>query len=91
VCASCTGVERCDLDACACVCDGELSCAAGYRWDTGVCGCVCDAAALACDATHVADTGACACLCPANCNDACDTSSEVCQVSTCICRPILGG
>ncbi|OGQ24811.1 MAG: hypothetical protein A2138_18380 [Deltaproteobacteria bacterium RBG_16_71_12] len=91
VCASCTGVERCDLDACACVCDGELSCAAGYRWDAGVCGCVCDAGSLACDETHVADEGACACLCPANCNDACDPSSELCQASTCICRPILGG
>ena len=91
VCASCTGVERCDLDACACVCDGELTCAAGFRWDADLCGCACDAAALACDATHIADEDACSCRCPANCNDACDASTEICQASTCICRPILGG
>ncbi len=91
VCGSCTGVERCDLDACACVCDGELSCRAGFVWDDAVCGCVCDTANLACDVRHNANTDLCGCTCGTNCNDQCDPATELCNLSTCACAFVGGG
>jgi hypothetical protein len=91
VCSTCTGIERCDLDACACVCDGELSCRTGFAWDDALCGCVCDAAQLACDATHEADPDLCACTCKEDCGGC--ASDYVCNESTCVCEPdvLIGG
>ncbi|HEY4223022.1 MAG TPA: hypothetical protein VGO62_16810, partial [Myxococcota bacterium] len=91
ICSTCTGIERCDLDACACVCGPELTCAAGFVWDDTLCGCVCDTASLTCDANHVVDADLCGCACGPNCNDACNPATELCNESTCTCTFIGGG
>jgi hypothetical protein len=90
ICATCDGVERCDLEQCACVCDQELTCAEGYAWDNDACDCVCDVGALSCPATHVPDVDVCGCVCAPNCGDTC-ADTDVCQTSLCECQPLFSG
>jgi hypothetical protein len=66
-CSSCTGISRCDLQSCQCVCDQAIDCGPGRRWDQTACDCVCDMASLGCDANHRPDESICACVCAPEC------------------------
>ncbi|MEW5854269.1 MAG: hypothetical protein AB2A00_36180 [Myxococcota bacterium] len=83
-CASCGGIARCDLEACACVCDQVLTCREGFRWDASACDCVCDVDQLSCGATREPDAALCACVCKPDCGG-CD-GALLCQPSTCECE-----
>jgi hypothetical protein len=83
-CGTCSGISRCDLARCACVCDQPLDCGSGYRWDPSRCDCVCDAQSLACPLTHLPDLAACACVCAPDCGGCAATTT--CQPSLCVCE-----
>ncbi|MFO0723850.1 MAG: adventurous gliding motility lipoprotein CglD [Myxococcota bacterium] len=83
VCNTCTGISRCDLASCQCVCDQAIDCGPGQRWDPALCDCVCDAASLGCDATHRADKALCACVCAPDCGGC--AADATCNASLCQC------
>lgn len=85
-CSSCTGISRCDLQSCQCVCDQAIDCGPGRRWDQTACDCVCDMASLGCDTNHRPDESICACVCAPECGG-CGLGST-CNQSLCQC---LGG
>ncbi|MBK7556159.1 MAG: hypothetical protein IPI55_16595 [Flavobacteriales bacterium] len=83
-CASCSGLNICNLERCACECNQTLSCNVGFRWDANACDCVCDTASLNCGPARQADATLCACTCRENCGTAC-VPGEICQQSLCEC------
>ena len=92
-CGGCGANEHCDTGACDCVCDENVSCAAGFVYDPVACQCVCDLN-QACAATRVLDPETCSCEChedasgDPDCNG-CGAGLR-CQPSLCECVP-LGG
>lgn len=87
ICGTCPGVSRCDLSACACVCDQALTCGPGFRWNQEACDCQCSPADLGCPSTHQVDLDLCACVCKPDCGGCLE---GMCQPSLCECAPMEG-
>ncbi|MBU0517298.1 MAG: VWA domain-containing protein, partial [Proteobacteria bacterium] len=85
ICAYCPGISRCDLEACACICEQTVSCNPGFSWNQTACDCLCDTGALSCGPTRTPEDSLCACVCLPDCGG-CGANFN-CQPSYCECVP----
>jgi len=79
----CTGYRTCDLQACGCACEQNVTCAPGFIFDSNACDCRCATEALGCGPRYDVDPVACACVCKPDCGG-CGVE-ERCNPSLCQC------